>query len=337
MSEPGNPLDYSPAEVAESAGRAEILRGKLLDSAGLDTIPEPVPLIDGLLYSDSLAWLTGKRGSGKSFAALDMAGHVSLGLGWHGHTTKRGPVLYIAAEGAPGLKQRVRAWEDHNGTMAVTFLPEAVRLPADGGVLGELAADMGAVLVIIDTQARVTVGLDENSSKDMGLLVDSAELIRERSGACVVFVHHEPRNGEHPRGHSTMDGAGTTLLRVTKDGPLVTVTNPKQKDAPEAPPVRLVLTPHLGSAVVGPITRVGLGNIQTDSETVIRDTLLALVGLKGGASYTELKTECGLPASTFKYGLNSLLKRGEVRNAGSTKRTLYVFVTEGEQLPEGQR
>jgi hypothetical protein len=64
-----------------------------------------------LLYSDSLAWLTGKRGHGKSFAALDMAGHVSLGQNWHGHATKRGPVLYIAAEGVAGLRQRVRAWE----------------------------------------------------------------------------------------------------------------------------------------------------------------------------------------------------------------------------------
>ncbi len=136
--------------------------------------------------------------------------------------------------------------------MAVTFLPEAIRLPKDASVIGSLAAEIGAVLVIIDTQARVTVGLDENSSKDMGQLVDAAELIRELSGgACVLLVHHEPRNGEHPRGHSAMDGAGTTLLRVTKDGPLITVTNPKQKDAAEAQPVRLVLTPHLGSAVVG--------------------------------------------------------------------------------------
>lgn len=318
------------------ADRLGELRGALLDSAGLDTIPEPVPLIDGLLYSDSLAWLTGKRGCGKSFVALDMAGHGSLGLNWHGHTTKHGPVLYVVAEGAPGLRPRVRAWEDHNGTMAVQFEPLPVRLPADATHIGVIAADMGAVLIIIDTQARVTVGLDENSSKDMGLLVDAIERIRGRSGACVLLVHHEPRNGEHPRGHSTMDGAGTTLLRVTKDGPLITLTNPKQKDAPEALPVRLVLTPHLGSAVVGPITPVGLGNIRTDSETIVRETLLTLVGLKGGASYTELRTECGLPVSTFKYALNALVKRGEVRNVGSTKRTLYVLVTEGERPMEGQ-
>jgi hypothetical protein len=328
--------DYDDDDGNPVPDRLDELRGKLLDSAGLDSIPEPVPLIDGLLYSDSLAWLTGKRGCGKSFAALDMAGHVSLGLNWHGHATKHGPVLYIVAEGVAGLRTRVRAWEDHNGIMAVTFLPEAIRLPKDASTIGTIAADTGAVLVIIDTQARVTVGLDENSSRDMGQLVEALDVIREASGACVLPVHHEPRNGEHPRGHSTMDGAGTTLLRITKDGPLLTLTNPKQKDAPEALPVRLMLTPHLGSAVVGPITPVGLGNIRTDSETIVRETLLTLVGLKGGASYTELKTECGLPVSTFKYALNSLVKRGEVRNVGSAKRTFYVLVIEDERPMEGQ-
>jgi AAA domain len=332
----GHDYDDDGNVIPDALSRLDDLRGKLLGSAELDIIPQPVPLIDGLLYSDSLAWLTGKRGCGKSFAALDMAGHVSLSLNWHGHATKGGPVLYIVAEGAAGLTQRVRAWEDHNGIMAVTFLPEAIRLPKDASTIGTIAADTGAVLVIIDTQARVTVGLDENSSRDMGQLVEALEVIREASGACVLPVHHEPRNGEHPRGHSTMDGAGTTLLRITKDGPLITLTNPKQKDAPEAQPVRLRLTPHLGSAVIGPITPVGLGNIRTDSETIVRETLLTLVGLKGGASYTELKTECGLPVSTFKYALNALVKRGEVRNVGSTKRTLYVLVTEDERPMEGQ-
>jgi hypothetical protein len=326
--------DRGPPEPALS--RLDSLRGALLDSAGLDTIAEPVPLVDRLLYGDSLAWLYGKRGHGKSFVSLDLAGHVAAGLGWHGHATKRGPVLYVVAEGKAGLRQRVRAWEDHHGaTIAVAFQPARVRLPADAAMLGQQAAELDAVLVIIDTQARVATGLDENSSRDMGLLVDAAETIREACGACVLLVHHEPRNGEHPRGHSTIDGAATTLLRVVKDGPLLTLTSPKQKDAPEAPPVRLLLTPHRGSCVLGPITPVGLGNIDTDSETAVRDTLLALVGLKGYASYTELKAECGLPVSTFKYALKALVSRGEVRNAGSEHRTRYVPAGEEAQLPLG--
>jgi AAA domain len=314
-------------------GRAGKLRAALLDSPGLDTIPEPQPVIDGLLYTDSLAWLTGKRGSGKSFVALDMAGCVSLGISWHGRAAKQGAVLYIAAEGAPGLRARVRAWEDHHGQMAVTFLPGdklALRLPADATAIGMIAAKLAAVLVIIDTQSRVTVGLDENSSRDMGLLVDALERIREPSGACVLPVHHEPRNSENPRGHSSMDGAGTTLLRAVKDGSLITVTNPKQKDAPEADSLLLALTPHLGSAVLSP-TSWSNDHLRTDSEAAVRKALLDLVGLKGGASHTELKTACTLAPSTFNWALKSLISKGEVRNAGTSKRTFYVMVQPGEE------
>ena len=327
----GSPLHYTAEEAADSLSRIDRLRGALLDSPGLDSIPEPQPIIDGWLYTDSLAWLTGKRGSGKSFVALDMAGCVSLGATWHGRATKQGAVLYIAAEGAPGLRARVRAWEDHHGQMAVTFLPGdklALRLPADATALGMIAAEIAAVLVIIDTQSRVTVGLDENSSRDMGLLVDALERIREPSGACVLPVHHEPRNSENPRGHSSMDGAGTGLLRAVKDGPLITVSNPKQKDAPEAESLLLALTPHPGgSAVLSPITRVGLGNLRTDSEA----TLLDLIGLRGGASHSQLKTDCGLPVSTFNYAMKSLLNSGAIRNAGTARRTFYVRVAPGEE------
>jgi hypothetical protein len=333
------------AEATVRLSRAEQFRASLLDSAGLDSIPDPQPVIDGLLYTDSLAWLTGKRSSGKSFVALDMACCVSLGLPWHGHEAPCRPVLYVVAEGVPGMRRRVRAWEDHaRAKSAVMFLPLAIRLPADGTALALLVSALGAGLVIIDTQARVTVGLDENSSKDMGLLIDSAERIREPSAACVLLVHHEPREGTNPRGHSAIDGAGTGLLRVVKDGPLITVTNPKQKDAVEAQPVQLALVPQLSSAVLRSTTAVGLSDLRTDSEQAVLTALLALVGPKGGGSYTELATDSGLPLSTFKWAMNRLVSRGEIRNAGSSRRTFYIPASAGEQLAlettkanEGQR
>jgi hypothetical protein len=327
----------SPGEDGLEPDRLEFLRSRLLDRAALAAIPPAVPLIDGLLYANTLAWLTGKHGSAKSLIALDWAGCVGRGLPWDGRPVRQGPVLYVVAEDDSGQHQRVTAWEDHHGPVeGVTWLTEPVRLPADADRVSQLAAGLGAVLVIIDTQAQVTTGLDENSSKDMGRLADALHTIRRATGACVLLLHHEPRNGDHPRGHSTIDGAASTMLRAVKDGTLVKLTNTKQRNAVESPPVQLVLIPHLTSALVGPITPVGLGNVQTDSVDTLRDTLLALVGLKGGASYTELKADCGLPVSTFKYALNALVNRGEVRNAGSKARTFYVIIPEGERANEGQ-
>ena len=59
MSIPGAP-DSQPES------RLDELRDALIDSAGLDKLPAPEPLIDGLLFSDSLAWLHGKPGHCKS-------------------------------------------------------------------------------------------------------------------------------------------------------------------------------------------------------------------------------------------------------------------------------
>lgn len=63
---PGDATDPQP-------NREDQLRAALLDSAGLDSLPEPEPLIDGWLYRDTLAWLHGKPSNGKSLLALDWA------------------------------------------------------------------------------------------------------------------------------------------------------------------------------------------------------------------------------------------------------------------------
>lgn len=185
------------------------MRDALLDSAGLGKIPPPEAVIDGLPFTDCLTWLTGKHGVAKPFIVIDMGGCVSLGLGWQGRPVK------VVAEGAPGLPQRVRAWEQNaRQETAVTFLPLAIRLPRDASALAEVASGLGALLIIIDTQARVSVGLDENSSRDMGQLIEALDIIREQTSACVLIVHHEARNTDTPCGHSAMDGAAGSLLRV---------------------------------------------------------------------------------------------------------------------------
>src|SRR4029077_15177132 len=134
-------------------------------SDGLDDLPAPEALIDGILYRDTLAWLHGKPGHGKSCIALDWAGCVAAGLPWQGRPVTMGPVLYVIAEGVTGLRQRVRAWEDHAGLRtAAEFLPVPVQFldAIDLAAMIQVAQDLEPVLIIVDTQARVTVGGDEN-------------------------------------------------------------------------------------------------------------------------------------------------------------------------------
>lgn len=316
----------------QAAGsRIDQLRHALLSSDTLDTIPEPQPLIDGILYADTLAWLHGKPGCGKSFVALDWAACIAAGLPWQMHGTAQGPVLYVIAEGVSGLRNRVRAWEDNaQQKTAVTFLPVAVQFPdpRDLAAIIALADELKPVLIVIDTQARVTVGADENSARDMGTFVAAADQLRRASKACLLLVHHEARAGENMRGSTALEGAATTLIRVTKDGTHVRLDNPKQKDAAEFEPIRLRLVPQLASVTIQSHDGVGLDEEMSASEQKIIGVLRESFGTTG-ASGSKLFDVAGIPKTSYYRALNRLVTNGAVRNVGTRKRPHY-------EVPNGE-
>jgi hypothetical protein len=253
-----------PQDQVEATFR-DTLRDALVDSAGLDAIPEPEPLVDGILYRDSLAWIQGKRSNGKSFVALDIAGCVGTGHHWQGRAVHRGNVLFIAAEGVSGVRWRVRAWEESYGReMAnVQFLPIPVQANLDQwGHLVELAHyEFAFGLIVLDTQARMTVGMEENAAKDMGEWVDRLEWLRRSTGACILTVHHQGRTGEHMRGSTALEGAATSIIQVVKDDAEITVSCEKQKDAEEFADIALKLVPIGDSAVLMP-SDGGMGGLE---------------------------------------------------------------------------
>ena len=245
------------------------LRAALLTTDNLDSIPDPEPLIEGILMRDSLAWLYGRPANGKSFVALDWAGHVATGRPWWGRTVTPGPVLYLVAEGVRGIRRRVRAWEQHHGTRmtGVTMLPMAVQLLnwAELSALVDLVEELQPVMVILDTQSRVAVGAEENSAAEMGRLVDAMERIREASATCVLTVHHAPRAGENLRGSTALEGAATTIVRATRDEGRIRLTCDKQKDAEPFAPIDLqfetvgesvVLVPSDEDPFLDPVDRI---------------------------------------------------------------------------------
>lgn len=221
--------------------KADKLIGELLDSTDLDNIPALRPLIADMLWADTLARINGPSGHFKSFVALDFAGHIGTGRDWHGHKTSQGLVVYIVAEGASGMRKRVRAWEQHYGTAmsGVKFLPRPVQAgdAAAWAVLVAACRKIRPALVIIDTQARATVGTEENSSKEMGIIVDRMEALKASASACVLLIHHMGLKGESGRGSTAVKGAMQTELTVVKKGKKhdlrVAVGTGKQKDDDE--------------------------------------------------------------------------------------------------------
>jgi len=304
------------------------LRSQLVDTDGLDRLPDPDPLIGpDLMFRDSLVWLIGKPGHGKSFVSLDWAGCVASGENWQGFATHHGPVLYLAAEGVTGIKRRVRAWEKSYGhrMTGVDFLPTDVQVkaPSHWDALVDLAKERQYALIVLDTQARITLGLDENSNTEMGTFVDRAEQLRRASGACVVIVHHVGKADNGGRGATAVEGAVSTIVKAVRDGERITLTCTKNKDGSEWEQIDLRMVPMAGSVVLA----VDDGTARTEDRPkwlhtwweIHRDEPVSISVLVKSGVTSE---------STFHREKRRLLDTGVIKKEGAGNGTRYVLATD---------
>ncbi|GAA2641720.1 AAA family ATPase [Streptomyces vastus] len=235
--------EFSSALESEE-GRASLAQRFATDALStdtLDSIPDHEPLIADFINRDTLCRIFGPPKSLKSFIALSMAAAIGTGERWFGYKTTQTPVLYVVAEGARGIRPRVRAWEEMNGRKmtGVTFYPKAVQIGDDVQMRELIAyARQGAFgLVIFDTQARCTVGHEENSNTDMGRIVARLDKLREWTGAGAMLVHHSGNEGGRARGATAILAAIDSEFEVKRDkgAARVTVKSLAQKDMQEAP------------------------------------------------------------------------------------------------------
>lgn len=181
--------------------------------------------VRGTLPESGLAAVYGPSGSGKSFLVLDMAAAIAEGRDWFGARTTACPVVYIALEGEHGISQRVQALRTWHGTTCdgFHFLTQPVSLLEQGDtaalveVIRTAGADAG--MVIIDTLNRAAPGADENSSVDMGRIIESAKRLQIALGGLVLLVHHSGKNvALGLRGHSSLHAALDAAIEVSRDG-----------------------------------------------------------------------------------------------------------------------
>lgn len=315
-------------EESHELTRAEQLRAALVTSKGLDLIPDPEPLIGGVLYRDSLAWLYGPPGCCKSFIAIDMAGCIGTGNIWQGFgPVKQGPVLYVVAEGVSGIKKRVRAWERamHAEMSNVSFLPVAVQAAntEDWLALAQLVREIRPVLIVLDTQARVTTGLEENSAKEMGQFIHRVEQLRKAGdGVCVLVVHHTGRSGDHMRGSIAVDGAATTTIKVTKSDDLIDVDCSKQKDAAPFEPFQLRVVPSESSIILSVTDGMGPSTVDGPATAKLKTTWWDYFET-GWTSAGTLIEIAGVSKKTFFRTVKALVTAGMAETKGNPPAVQY--------------
>ncbi len=315
--------------------------------------PDPTYLIHGFLVDGGTSLFTAKHASFKSFVCLDMTMCVAFGRPWHGYAVKRGTVIYVAAEGAAGLKKRALAWFHHHQTPVPTnfFVLDMPLKIADPRVLREFieqVAELSPAFIILDTLGRCAVGLNENDPSSMGIFIDAAGQLAATTGAHVMTVHHNNKGGEY-RGASSLPAGVDTHLSAERSGDTVTLKTEKQKDDDELEPlvfekivVPLPNTGGLKTSLVFRRVATGQGTQFSISEAE-RKVLMALAetfGVSGSASshWKQAAEECGIKGATFYRCQNRLLDMGAVKVVrGERGKPGAIYVGNGNwpNPPEG--
>ena len=193
--------------------------------------------VEGLLIAGSMSVVYGPSNVGKTFFAADLAMHVAMGWAWREREVSQMAVLYVAAEGSFGIRNRVAAFRKHYGvTKKLPFyvIPVAVNLLNDDEAVDRLintSRVKGAGLIVLDTLARVIAGGNENASEDMGALIANCDRIREQARSHVMLVHHTGKDeARGARGHSSLRAAVDTEIEVSAGSGVSVATVTKQRD-----------------------------------------------------------------------------------------------------------
>ena len=314
----------NPATRKPGPSVLDVIRNALMTSAQLAELPKPDPLAEGWLSKPSFAVIYGPTGSRKSFVAMDLGLSVAAGIDWYGIPTTQGTVIYEAGEGAGTLLDREAAWRTARHVhepLPIHWLPIGLRLMDEewSDAMETVAAEIRPALIVIDTLHRSMPGGDENTAKDMGLVIDACTRMSQASGGCVLLVHHTGWNETRQRGSSSLKGAIDTEIEVKRTGDQVVIRNPKQRHMAENE--RPIILKADGAVLQldsrGPIDEQRL----TDKQQAALDVLTTT---QDGLRYREWLEASELPSSTFDRALRVLETRGLVRRWGDIYRLADV-------------
>ncbi|AGT11851.1 DNA helicase [Mycobacterium phage Wanda] len=312
-------------------------RSRFLSVNDIQNMPKPDPLIEGVFNRGTTALLYGRWGTSKSFIALDWACSLATGRNWQGRETEKVKVLYVVAEGVAGFSSRIKAWETAwQRTLeegSITFLPVPVNLMTqDVGALVEDIRDYGFEFIVLDTIARCTVGAEENSARDIGIVIDSMARLMDATpdhAGCVLGIHHSGKDEKTLRGSSAYEGGVDTVYFVER-GNGITLTCKKQKDAPEGDRHTLKLQPIDGtdSCVMQSFTGP---NAEEDAEALEKLRRIMTTMFPNGVSNSELRTialEQGMTQTGLAKARAELMRQGWLVNTGSGARQFWEIAVE---------
>lgn len=259
------------------------------DYETIKDVPEITWIIQDVIPNNGLIIVYGAPGSGKTFIVLDMCLHIINNRDWfENKINESGIIVYLIGEGIYGIKKRLEAWDDYYNIQSpnqLFFVPissiniwEEKNIERLKKTINKFINITGKQInmIVVDTLARASTGLDENSSRDMGMFLRNFEMIKEKFGCSIVFIHHKGKDESRGmRGSSSLLGAADTCIDVKKEeNHDIIIKIEKQKDG-ENKSFNSRLIKHNNSLILctddeivktdvgGTLQHFTVGNIQT--------------------------------------------------------------------------
>jgi hypothetical protein len=329
--EPDNPKQEAPPRQARGSNGHDDTSGALFDDRARDEplcdrqLPPKFPFVgwkdicfdleeewrvEGLLPRVGLACLYGGPGAVKTFIWLDLFERMSRGGLWASRDVDQCPVVYIAAEGAGGIRKRIaglkkdRAEKGLPADIPFYLLTVAPNFGTGEGDRIELIRCIEALgirpgAIALDTTSQCMGGADENGA-GMAQLVVNATALANYFSCLVGLIHHVPlADDERLRGWTGFPAAlDVSIFSKREKGSLVaTLTVKKLKDDDDGQ----AFTVHLVRVVLGQ-TKKG-----RDVSTLVVESVTAADDSASGADTgKKLPDSAANALSALRYALDEV-------------------------------
>jgi hypothetical protein len=145
-------------------------------------------------------------------------------------------------------------------------------------------------MVTLDTLARCSAGMDENSAMDTGRMLDSLAQVRDATGptGVVGVVHHTGKSDRQTaRGSSALESGVDTVYRTEGDARAMTLTCTKRKDGPDTDRLALGFKAITGTGSGVAVTH--LDRVTTAGLPGVDEVVTVVLGtLHGGLTAAEV-------------------------------------------------